>query len=99
MSKKKTPETPLKGSALWKTVDFHRPTSHICTETGYSPSYVSTMRRKHAPRTVRLYLSEGSGRPLKADWANLDWRKTDAAIAADTKTKIGTVKRNRKIYA
>lgn len=73
-------------------LDFTKTTSELSRKTGLSPSYISRLRRKHAPET----LGKGrTGRPSKVDWSKVNWSQPNWAIAKSLGVHEDTVRKNR----
>lgn len=75
----------------WKFVDWSKATKTIAAQTGYSMSYVSSMRAAYAPHTL--------AKRTCVRWALLDWSKSDSELAAETGASTGTIGLHRKSNA
>lgn len=100
MAKKKA-EKKKRTRLVVSEIDWKKPTSVIAAETGKGAPFISRLRRRYAPDTIRAFVTHHSkgGRPKLFDFQNVDWSLRNREISKLTGAPPTFVSKYRRIYA
>lgn len=75
----------------WSEIDWSQSTTQIACKLGCSIEYVSVVRKKYAPSTIR--------ERKKIDWLSVDWSKSTKELAKELGIKSYNLSAARRKYA